>query len=61
MLTDGGMEAVFTVEDPGALYRPWADMRRYRRVQYDEIPEVVCAENHQQFDYLIPVGKAADF
>jgi len=56
-----GMESVFTVEDPGAFYRPWTAMRRYRRVQYDDIPEIVCAENNQQFDYLIPVAKTPDF
>jgi hypothetical protein len=56
-----GIESVFTVEDPGAFYQPWTAMRRYRRVQYDDIPEIVCAENNQQFDYLIPVAKTTDF
>jgi len=56
-----GMESVFTVEDPGAFFQPWTAMRRYRRVQYDDIPEIVCAENNQQFDYLIPVAKTPDF
>ena len=55
------MESVFTVEDPSAFYQPWTAMRRYRRVQYDDIPEIVCAENNQQFDYLIPVAKTPDF
>jgi hypothetical protein len=62
MVNNGeGMESVFTVEDPGAFYQPWTAMRRYRRVQYDDIPEIVCAENNQQFDYLIPVAKTTDF
>jgi hypothetical protein len=56
-----GMESVFTVEDPGSFYQPWTAMRRYRRVQYDDIPEIVCAENNQQFDYLIPVAETPDF
>jgi hypothetical protein len=56
-----GMEAVFTVEDLGAFYQPWTAMRRYRRVQYDDIPEIVCAENNQQFDYLIPIAETPDF
>jgi hypothetical protein len=59
-----GMEVVFTVDDPEAFYKPWSGMRRYRRVQYDEIPEVVCAENNNQralFDYHIPVADKPDF
>jgi hypothetical protein len=52
--------SVFTVEDPSAFCQPWTAMRRYRRVQYDDIPEIVCAEN-KQFDYLIPVAKTTDF
>jgi hypothetical protein len=58
-----GMEAVFTVDDPGAFYQPWTGMRRYRRVQYLEIPEVVCAENNHVnlFDYHMPVAESPDF
>jgi hypothetical protein len=49
------------VEDPGAFHQPWTAMRRHLRVQYDDIPEIVCAENKQQFDYRIPVAKTTDF
>lgn len=59
----GGMEVVFTVEDPDAFYQPWTAMRRYRRLQYQDIPEVVCAENNNQsmFGYPIPIADKPDF
>src|SRR5271168_484165 len=57
-MVDGGdgMEVVFTVEDPDAFYQTWTGMRHYRRVQYQDIPEVVCAENNYQsmFGYPVP-------
>src|SRR6266550_3272538 len=56
-LTDDGkgMEAIFTVEDPGAFYQPWTGMRRYRRIQ-QEGTEKICAENNTNlFDYRMPV------
>ena len=63
-MVDGGqgMEAIFTVEDPDAFYRPWTGMRRYRRVQ-DEPLEISCAENNNAnlFDYHIPMAEKPDF
>jgi hypothetical protein len=63
-MVDGGkgMEAVFTVDDPGAFYQPWTGMRRYRRVQ-EEPTEIVCAENNKEnlFDYHIPFADKPDF
>jgi hypothetical protein len=58
-----GMEVVFTVDDPDAFYQPWTAMRRYRRVQYDQLPEGVYAENNNQamFGYPIPVAEKPDF
>jgi hypothetical protein len=64
-MVDGGdgMEVVFTVEDPDAFYQPWTAMRHYRRLQYQDIPEVVCAENNNQsmFGYPIPIADKPDF
>lgn len=55
------MEAVFTVDDPGAFYEPWTAKRRYRRVQ-QEFVEKICAENNTNlFDYHIPVAQKPDF
>ncbi len=58
-----GMEVVFTVEDPDAFDQPWTAMRRYRPVQYDVLPEGVCAENNNQaiFGYPVPVAEKPDF
>jgi len=64
-MVDGGdgMEVVFTVEDPDAFYQPWTAMRHYRRLQYQDIPEVVCAENNNQsmFGYPLPIADKPDF
>jgi hypothetical protein len=64
-MVDGGdgMEVVFTVEDPDAFYQPWTGMRHYRRVQYQDVPEVVCAENNNQsmFGYPVPIADKPDF
>lgn len=62
-MIDGGkaMEAVFTVDDPGAFYKPWTAKRRYRRVE-QEFVEKICAENNTNlFDYHIPVAARPDF
>src|SRR5262249_44408696 len=61
-LVDGGkgMEVVFTVEDPGAFYKPWTGMRRYRRADYQP-EEIVCAEgNFLLFDYGVPKADKPD-
>jgi hypothetical protein len=60
---EGGkmMEAVFTVEDPGAFYRPWTAKRRYRRVEQTPL-EKICAENNTNlFDYHMPEAERPDF
>ncbi len=58
---DKGMEAVFTVDDPGAFYQPWTAMRRYRRIDQDFI-EKICAENNTNlFDYHMPQAEKPDF
>jgi hypothetical protein len=56
------MEAVFTVDDSGAFYKPWTAKRRYRRIE-QEFVEKICAENNNNnlFDYHIPVASKPDF
>jgi hypothetical protein len=63
IVDDGkAMEAVFTVDDPGAFYKPWTAKRRYRRIE-QEFVEKICAENNNNnlFDYHIPVASKPDF
>ncbi len=63
MIDDGKMlESVFTVEDPGAFYKPWTGRRRYRRVQQEPL-EAPCAENNSAnlFDYHVPEAGKPDF
>lgn len=63
-MIEGGktMEAVFTVDDSGAFYRPWTAKRRYRRVQQPEFIEKICAENNTNlFDYHVPTAVRPDF
>jgi len=56
-----GMEAEFTVEDPGAFYKAWTAKRRYRRIDQD-FQEKICAENNTNiFDYHMPEAKTPDF
>jgi len=61
-INDGkGMEAEFTVEDPGAFYKPWTAKRSYRRID-QSFEERICAENNTNlFDYHMPQAKAPDF
>jgi hypothetical protein len=62
-LVDSGqmMEATFLVDDPDTFYQPWWGMRRYRRVEMQNI-EVICAEgNRNLFDYHIPAADKPDF
>jgi hypothetical protein len=64
-MVDGGqgMEVIFTVDDPDTFYQPWTGMRRYRRFEYDEIPQPTCAENNNAnlFDYHMPAADKPDF
>jgi hypothetical protein len=66
-LIEGGkaIEAIATVEDPGAFTTPWRAMQRYRRVEPGPMQENVCAENNEGFFELasdpIPTAPKADF
>jgi hypothetical protein len=68
-LTDGGrgLEAIVTVEDPGAFKAPWSGMARLQKVNRP-IAEWACAENNlgyeQSFklqEYPMPVANTPDF
>ncbi len=50
-LIDGGrtIEVRVHVEDPGAFNTPWNAIQRYRRVEGDSMPEMVCAENNTAY------------
>jgi hypothetical protein len=66
-LIDGGktMQAVVTVDDPGAFTMPWTAIQRWRRVSNRPIDEMICAENNFDFfNYVvvpIPQADKADF
>jgi len=68
-LTDAGngLEAIITVEDPGAFKAPWSGMARLQKVNRP-IEEWACAENNlgyeQSFklqEYPMPVANTPDF
>ena len=68
-LTDGGngLEAIITVEDPGAFKAPWSGRARLQKVNRP-IEEWACAENNlgyeQSFklqEYPMPVANTPDF
>jgi hypothetical protein len=50
-LIDGGntLEAMVTVEDPGAFNMAWSGIQRYRGVHLGPLPEKACAEDTQNF------------
>ncbi len=50
-IVDNGqaLEAIATVEDPGAFTTTWRGMQRYRRVMPGPMQENVCAENNTGF------------
>jgi hypothetical protein len=58
-LIDGGrtIEVNVHVEDPGAYNAPWNAIQRYRRVENEPMPEMVCAENNTgYFGYdVVPI------
>jgi hypothetical protein len=66
-LIEGGkaIEAIATVEDPGAFTTTWRGMQRYRRVEQGPMQENVCAENNEGFFERatdpIPTAAKADF
>ena len=43
------MEAIATVEDPGAFTTTWSARQHYRRVEQGPMQENVCAENNSGF------------
>ena len=66
-LIEGGkaIEAIATVEDPGAYTTTWRAMQRYRRVEQGPLVENVCAENNEGYFELaaepIPTAAKPDF
>ena len=66
-IDDGrSMDAIATVDDPGAYTMQWSAMQRYRRVT-QPYSESVCAENNNNYNYFnlrvdpIPEAAKADF
>jgi hypothetical protein len=51
-LIEGGktLQAVVTVDDPGAFNMPWTAIQRWRRVSDRPFTEMICAENN--FNYF---------
>jgi hypothetical protein len=66
-LVDGGktLQAVITVNDPGAFNMPWSAVQRWRRREDRPIIELVCAENpnnYFNFDMApLPTAAKPDF
>ena len=69
-LADGGKEldATVTVDDPGTFNKPWSGTARWRKVDYGQMLESICAENNGAFEqffklkeYPMPEAKKADF
>jgi hypothetical protein len=67
-ISDDGrsMDAVATVEDPGAFTTQWSAVQHYRRVA-QPYAESICAENNNNYNYFnlkvdpIPEAKTPDF
>jgi hypothetical protein len=61
-LIDGGktLEALVTIDDPGAFNMPWSAIQRFRAVHEGPLPEKACAEDTQNyFGYdLEPIPQA---
>jgi hypothetical protein len=66
-LIEGGkaIEAIATVEDPGAFTTTWRAMQRYRRVEQGPMIENACAENNEGYFERavepIPTAASLDF
>jgi hypothetical protein len=62
-LVDGGktLQAVVTVEDPGAFNMAWSAVQRWRRREGNAILELICAENSSgYFNYKVtPIPQAS--
>jgi hypothetical protein len=54
------LQAVVTVDDPGAFNMPWSAIQRWRRVSDRSITETICAENNFSFfNYdVVPIPQA---
>ena len=66
IIEDGkALEAIATVEDPGAFTTTWRGMQRYRRVEQGPMTENVCSENNEGVFELavdpIPTADRPDF
>jgi hypothetical protein len=66
MIEDGKtLQAIVTVDDPGAFNMPWTAIQRWRRVSDRPLTEMICAENNFSFfNYVvvpIPEADKADF
>jgi hypothetical protein len=66
LIEDGkAIEAIATVEDPGAFTTTWRGMQRYRRVEQGPMQENVCAENNEGYYERavepIPTAEKPDF
>lgn len=66
LIEDGkAIEAIATVEDPGAFTTTWRGMQRYRRVEQGPMIENVCAENNEGYYERavepIPTAATPDF
>ena len=61
MVEDGKtLQAVVTVDDPGAFNMPWSALQRWRRVSDRPMTEMICAENNLNFfNYeVVPIPQA---
>jgi hypothetical protein len=58
---DRTLQAVVTVDDPGAFNMPWSAVQRWRRAPNRAMTETMCAENNTNFfNYeVIPIPQAA--
>ncbi|HKD26120.1 MAG TPA: hypothetical protein VKC66_09475 [Xanthobacteraceae bacterium] len=61
-MIEGGktLQAVVTVDDPGAFNMPWSALQRWRRVSDRPMTEMICAENNLNFfNYdVVPIPQA---
>jgi hypothetical protein len=55
------LQVTMTIDDPDTYNKPWQAIRRYRRTQRPFVEQVCAENNHQLFDYHIPVADKADF
>jgi hypothetical protein len=68
-MLEGGkiLQALITVDDPGAFNTPWSAIQRWKRREGDTIIELICAENPTDFFHNeteagpIPQAEKPDF